>query len=60
MSLSLLARVVNVLCQLFTRVDLEILNLDRGFEKGLRIGSIPDILDLDFEGSALRIISSYP
>ena len=26
----------------------------------MRIGSIQDILDMDFEGSALQIISSYP
>ena len=53
MSCSLSAHVVNALCQLVTRVDLEILNLARGFEKGLRIGLIPDILDREFEESTV-------
>ena len=47
-------------CQLSTSVDLEILNLARNFKKGLRIGSILDILDGKFEESAIRIIPSYP
>ena len=59
-SCSLPARVENALCQLVTRIDLEILNLARGFEKGLRIGSILDILDREFEESTLWIILSYP
>ena len=59
-SCSLSARVDNTCCQCITCVDLEILFLARGFEMRLRIRSILDILDQGFEGSALRIISSYP
>ena len=46
-----ITRVDNASCQCFTRVDLEILFLARGFKMRLWIGSIPNILDLDFEGS---------
>ena len=60
MSCSLPAHIDNALCQLSTCVDLEILNLARSFEKGLRIGSIPDILDGKFKESAIRITPSYP
>ena len=59
-SCSLPACVDNACCQCITHVDLEIVNLARGFDKGLRIGSILDILDREFEESALRIIPSYP
>ena len=59
-SFSLSTRVDNAYCQCITHVDLEILFLARGFEMRLRIGSILDILDLDFKGFALQIISSYP
>ena len=38
----------------------EALKLARRFEKGLRIGSILDILDGKFEESAIRITPSYP
>ena len=51
---------VNVACQLSTRVDLETLKLARSFEKGMRIGSILDILDGKFEEYAIRITSFYP
>jgi hypothetical protein len=48
-----ITRVDNASCQCSTRVDLEILFLVRGFEMRMRMNSIPDILDLDFGGSAL-------
>ena len=59
-SCSLPACVDNACCQYITHVDIEMLYLSRGFEKGLRIGSIPDILDWEFEESVVRIIPSYP
>ena len=59
-SCSLSASVENVCCQCITCVDLEIIYFARGFEKGLRIGSIPNILDQEFEESVVQIIPSYP
>ena len=38
----------------------EALKLARSFEKGLRIGSIPDILGGKFKEFAIRITPSYP
>ena len=60
MTYPLADHVVNATCQLSTRVDLEILNLARSLEKGMRIGSIPDILDGKFKESAIRMTPSYP
>ena len=43
-----------------TRVDLEGLFLERGFGMRFWMGSIPKFVDLDNEGSALRIIDPHP
>ena len=43
-----------------THVDLENLFLERGFRMRFWMGSIPRLVDLDNEGSALRIIHSHP
>ena len=59
-SCSLPTCIDNACCQCITHIDLEILYLARGFEKGIRIGSIPYILGREFEESTLRIIPSYP
>ena len=43
-----------------THVDLEDLFLERGFGMRFWMGSIPRLVDLDNEGSALRIIHPHP
>ena len=43
-----------------TCVDLEGLFLERGFGMRFWMGSIPILVDLDNEGSALRIIHPHP
>ena len=43
-----------------TRVDLEGLFLERGFGMRFWMGSIPKFVDLDNEGSTLRIIDPHP
>ena len=43
-----------------THIDLENLFLDKSFGMRLEIGSIPIFVDLDIEGSTLRIIHPYP
>ena len=43
-----------------TRVDLEDLFLERGFDMRFWMGSIPKLVDLDNKGSALRIINPHP
>ena len=43
-----------------TCVDLEGLFLERGFRMRFWMGSIPKLVDLDKEGSALRIIHPHP
>ena len=43
-----------------TRVDLELLFLERGFRMRFWMGSIPKLVDLDNEGSALQIIHPHP
>ena len=43
-----------------TDIDLEGLFLERGFRMRFWMGSIPKLVDLDYEGSALRIIHPRP
>ena len=43
-----------------TRVDLEDLFLERGFGMRFWMGSIPILVDLDNEGSTLRITHPHP
>ena len=43
-----------------THVDLESLFLERGFGMRFWMGSIPKFVDLDNEGSTLRIIDPHP
>ena len=43
-----------------THVDLEGLFLERGFGMSFWMGSIPKLVDLDNEGSTLRIIHPHP
>ena len=50
----------NTLYVCLTRVDLEYLFLEKSFVMRLEIGSIPILVDLDIEGSALRITHPYP
>ena len=53
-------RVDNALNTCPTRIDLEDLFLERGFGMRFGIGSIPSLVDLDNEGSALQIIHPHP
>ena len=53
-------RVDNALNTCPTRIDLEDLFLERGFGKRFWMGSIPKLVDLDNEGSALQIIHPHP
>ena len=52
-------RVDNALNTCLIRVDLEDLFLERGFRMTFWMGSIPRLVDLDNEGSALRIIHTH-
>ena len=53
-------RVDNALNLCPTRIDLEGLFLERGFRMRFWMGSIPKLVDLDNEGSTLRIIHPHP
>ena len=53
-------RVDNALNISPTGVDLEGLFLERGFRMRFWMGSIPKLVDLDNEGSTLRIIHPHP
>jgi hypothetical protein len=53
-------RVDNALNICPTYVDLEGLFLERGFGMRFWMGSIPKLVDLDNEGSTLRIIHPHP
>ena len=53
-------RVDNALNICPTHVDLEGLFLERGFRMRFWMGSIPKFVDLDNEGSTLRIIDPHP
>ena len=60
MTRSLPTRVDNALNTCPTRVDLEDLFLERSFEMRFWMGSIPKLVDLDNEGSTIRIIHPHP
>jgi len=53
-------RIDNALNICPTHVDLEGLFLERGFGMRFWMGSIPKFVDLDNEGSTLRIIDPHP
>ena len=53
-------RIDNALYVCLTRVALEHLFLERSFKMRFEMGSMPILVDLDNEGSALQITHPYP